>query len=39
MGVQGVMGMLTPLGMAVFATLSSKVAFCVIETLPPAPAL
>jgi hypothetical protein len=43
MGVQGVMGMLTPLGMAVFATLSSKVpfcsskvAFCVIETLPPA---
>ena len=46
MGVQGVMGMLTPLGMAVSATLSSKVpfcsskvAFCVIETLPPAPAL
>lgn len=50
MGDQGVMGMLTPLGMAVSATLSSKVgskvafcsikvAFCVIETLPPAPAL
>ena len=38
-GVQGLRVMLTPLGIALFATLSSKVAFEVIDTLQPAPAL